>query len=153
MVISIFHIRASSGLESFKMHGLEFDKDTYYENCRFSFDSAYRAMVRLLEKAPDITAVFAMADVTAIGAIRALKDKGFNVPEDISVIGFDGIELADYYNPKLTTIKQPARELAIRGVEILFNFIDFHAGSIHETVSVDLITGESVKKLASGGEG
>ncbi len=124
-------------LESFKMHGLEFDKDTYYENCRFSFDSAYRAMVRLLEKAPDITAVFAMADVTAIGAIRALKDKGFNVPEDISVIGFDGIELADYYNPKLTTIKQPARELAIRGVEILFNFIDFHAGSIHETVSVD----------------
>ncbi len=65
---------------------------------------------------------------------------------------FDGIELADYYNPKLTTIKQPARELAIRGVEILFNFIDFHAGSIHETVSVDLITGESVKKLASGGE-
>ncbi len=63
-------------LESFKMHGLEFDKDTYYENCRFSFDSAYRAMVRLLEKAPDITAVFAMADVTAIGAIRALKDKG-----------------------------------------------------------------------------
>ena len=110
-------------------------------------------MVRLLEKAPDITAIFAMADVTAIGAIRALKDKGFNVPEDISVIGFDGIELADYYNPKLTTIKQPARELAIRGVEILFNFIDFHAGSIHETVSVDLITGESVKKLASGGEG
>ena len=140
-------------LESFKKHGLEFDKEKYYENCRFSFDSAYRAMVRLLEKAPDITAVFAMADVTAIGAIRALKDKGFNVPEDISVIGFDGIELADYYNPKLTTIKQPARELAIRGVEILFNFIDFQAGSIHETVSVDLITGESVKKLASGGEG
>ena len=140
-------------LESFKKHGLEFDKEKYYENCRFSFDSAYRAMVRLLEKAPDITAIFAMADVTAIGAVRALKDKGFNVPEDISVIGFDGIELADYYNPKLTTIKQPARELAIRGVEILFNFIDFQAGSIHETVNVDLITGESVKKLTSGGEG
>ena len=140
-------------LESFKKHGLDFDKEKYYENCRFSFDSAYRAMVRLLEKAPDITAIFAMADVTAIGAIRALKDKGFNVPEDISVIGFDGIELADYYKPKLTTIKQPARELAIRGVEILFNFIDFQAGSIHETVRVDLITGESVKKLTSGGEG
>lgn len=140
-------------MESFKEHGLEFDKEKYYENCRFSFDSAYRAMVRLLERAADITAVFAMADVTAIGAIRALKDKGLNVPGDISVIGFDGIDLADYYNPKLTTIKQPARELAIRGVEILFNFIDFHAGSIHETVGVDLITGESVKKLACGGEG
>lgn len=82
-----------------------------------------------------------------------MKDKGLYVPKDISVIGFDGIDLAEYYNPKLTTIKQPAKELAIRGVEILFNFIDFHAGSIHETVDVDLIAGESVRELISGGEG
>lgn len=144
------HQRYLGCLESFREQGLEFDKDRYYENSRFSFDSAYRAMVRLLEKAPDITAVFAMSDVTAIGAIRALKDKGLMVPEDISVIGFDGIDLADYYNPKLTTIKQPAKELAIRGVEILFNFIDFKAGSIHEIVDVDLVTGESVRELERG---
>ena len=124
-----------------------------YYTGRYSYEFGYNGMRQALEKTKGLTAVFAMADVIAIGAIRALFDEGLRVPEDISVIGFDGIELADYYNPKLTTIKQPARELAIRGVEILFNFIDFHAGSIHETVSVDLITGESVKKLASGGEG
>lgn len=144
------HQRYLGCMESFREQGLEFEKEKYYENSRFSFDSAYRAMVRLLEKAPDITAVFAMSDVTAIGAIRALKDKGLEVPKDISVIGFDGIDLADYYNPKLTTIKQPARKLAIRGVEILFNFIDFKAGSIHEIVDVDLITGESVRELVRG---
>lgn len=137
-------------LESFAQHGKEFEEEIYYENSRFSFDSAYRGMVRLLKKAPDITAVFAMSDVTAIGAIRALKDKGLEVPEDISVIGFDGIDLGDYYNPKLTTIKQPARDLAVRSVEILFNYIDFRVGRIHEVVDVDLITGESVKELRRG---
>lgn len=139
-------------LKSFEEHQMEFDHEKYYENCRFSFDSAYRAMIRLLEKAPDITAVFAMADVTAIGAIRALKDKGLRVPKDISVIGYDGIELAEYYNPKLTTIKQPAKVLATRGVEILFSFIELQAGSMHEIVAVDLMIGESVQAIASGGK-
>lgn len=142
--------RCQGCIKSFQEQGLEFHKEQYYENSRFSYDSAYRGMVRLLKKAPDITAVFAMSDVTAIGAIRALKDMGLEVPGDISVIGFDGIDLADYYNPKLTTIKQPAKELATRGVEILFNFIDFNSGSIHETVGVDLIPGESVKDLLKG---
>lgn len=137
-------------LKSHNERGLNFDKEKYYENSRFSFDSAYLAMGRLLEKAPDITAVFAMSDVTAIGAIRALKDRGLEVPRDISVIGFDGIALGDYYNPKLTTIKQPTKKLATRGIEILFNFIDLNAGSIHETLDVELVVGESVRTLGKG---
>ena len=74
------------------------------------------------------------------------------VPKDISVIGYDGIELAEYYNPKLTTIKQPAKVLATRGVEILFSFIELQAGSMHEIVAVDLMIGESVQAIASGGK-
>lgn len=57
-----------------------------------------------------------MSDVMAIGAARALKDMGKRVPEDISVIGFDGITLADYYNPKLSTIRQQYKLLARRSV-------------------------------------
>lgn len=139
-------------LESHIEHGITFDKEKYYENTHFSFDSAYQALGRLLAKAPDITAIFAMSDVTAIGAIRALKDHGLDVPEDISVMGFDGISLGEYYNPKLTTIKQPAKDLAVRGIEILFNFIDFRSGSIHETLDVELVVGESVKKVSKGGK-
>lgn len=69
-------------------------------------------MKRLIGKFPDVTAVFAMSDVMAIGAIRALRDLGYRVPEDVSVIGFDGTSLAEYYNPKLATIKQQHQTLA-----------------------------------------
>ena len=93
---------------------------------------------------PDITAVFAMSDVMAIGAIRALKDHGRKVPEDISVIGFDGIELADYYSPKLATIRQQYKLLARRSVEILFHLVDFDEEPVHEVIPFELVQGESV---------
>ena len=70
-------------------------------------------MNRLLYRNLGITAVFAMSDVMAIGAIRAIKDRGLDVPKDISIIGFDGITLADYYNPKLATIKQQSETRAV----------------------------------------
>jgi len=135
-------------LESFQEHGLEFEEEKYYEKSRFSYDSAYRATKRMMENTGDITAVFAMSDVTAIGTIRALRDMGLNVPEDISVMGFDGIMLAEYYNPKLTTIQQQHKILAARSVEILLNYIEFNADSVHEIVPFNLVQGESVKNIS-----
>lgn len=143
------HQRYLGCVESFREHGMEFE-EKYYSQSRFSYDSSYRSMQRLIEKAEDITAVFAMSDVSAIGAIRALRDMGKNVPEDISVMGFDGITLAEYYNPKLTTIQQQYKKLAARSVEILLNAIELKASSIHEVVSFKLIEGESVKNLSNG---
>ena len=102
-------------------------------------------MMHLIEKYPDLTAVFAMADVTAIGAIRALRDKGYSIPEDVSVMGFDGIPLGEYYNPKLATIKQQYKILATRSVEILFGMIELKMDAVHEMVSFELAKEESVK--------
>lgn len=133
--------------KSFEAHSQEMNADLCYEKSRFSFDSAYRAMGRLVEKYPDVTAVFAMSDVTAIGAIRALRDRGYRVPEDISVIGFDGIALADYYNPKLTTIKQQYQILATRSVEILFGQIELKMDPVHELVPFELVNGESIREI------
>ena len=133
--------------KSFEAHSQEMNADLCYEKSRFSFDSAYRAMGRLVEKYPDLTAVFAMSDVTAIGAIRALRDRGYRVPEDISVIGFDGIALADYYNPKLTTIKQQYQILATRSVEILFGQIELKMDPVHELVPFELVNGESLREI------
>lgn len=133
--------------KSFEAHSQEMNVDLCYEKSRFSFDSAYRAMGRLVEKYPDLTAVFAMSDVTAIGAIRALRDRGYRVPEDISVIGFDGIALADYYNPKLTTIKQQYQILATRSVEILFGQIELKMDPVHELVPFELVNGESIREI------
>lgn len=133
--------------ESFAAHGVALDMEHCYEKVRFSFDSAYRGMERLVAKFADVTAVFAMSDVMAIGAIRALRDKGYRVPEDISVIGFDGTTLAEYYNPKLATVKQQYQTLATRSVEILFGQIELKKDAIHEIVPFELVSGESIRVI------
>lgn len=133
--------------ESFQQHNAEFDVERCYEKVRFSFDSAYRGMKRLIAKFPDVTAVFAMSDVMAIGAIRALRDMGYRVPEDISVIGFDGTPLAEYYNPKIATIKQQYTTLATRSVEILFGQIELKKDAIHEIVPFEFVNGESIRVI------
>lgn len=134
-------------MKSFREHGIEFDEKTNYAKARFSYDSAYRAMKRLYESAGDITAVFAMSDVMAVGAIRALCDLGVKVPEEISVMGFDGIDLAEFYNPKITTIQQQHKTLAARSVKILLSSVDLNTNAVHEIVPFQLVEGESVKKI------
>lgn len=134
-------------LRSFEKHKLSFSAENHLVKARFAYDSAYRAMSHLLAKAPDITAVFAMSDVMAIGAIRAILDADKNVPADISVIGFDGIDIANYYYPKLTTIRQQYHTIALRSVEILFRAIDMKSSAVHEIIPFELACGESVIKI------
>ena len=134
-------------IRSFKKHHLTYDPTSSYGRARFSFKDSYRAMGELLKKNQKLTAVFAMSDVMAIGAIRALKDHGCDVPKDISVIGFDGITLADYYNPKLATIKQQYKLLAKRSMEILMYQIEFKRAAVHEVIPFELVAGESVGRL------
>lgn len=133
--------------QSFSEHGAVLDVEHCYEKARFSFGSACRAMKRLIGKFPDVTAVFAMSDVMAIGAIRALCDLGYRVPEDVSVIGFDGTSLAEYYNPKLATIKQQHQTLANRSIEILFGQIELKKEPIHEIVPFEFVNGESIRVI------
>lgn len=134
-------------LQSFAAAGLPFDEDTAFQSSRFSYESAYRNMTRLVQKYPAMTAAFAMSDIMAIGAIRALLDLGKNVPGDISIIGFDGIELTDYYNPKITTICQSNVALAERSVDIIIDRICKGSPATHEVVPCTLIEGASVRSL------
>ena len=85
----------------------------------------------------------AMSDVMAIGAMRALHDRGLRIPEDISVIGFDGLELGEFYTPKLTTIRQQASLLVDRGVALLLGTLERGAVARHETVPFTLAVRES----------
>ncbi len=76
----------------------------------FDAPSGHAAMTRLLEQG-DCTAVFAASDVVALGAMGALRAAGRRVPEDVSIVGFDDIPLAAYFDPPLTTVHLPAQEL------------------------------------------
>jgi DNA-binding LacI/PurR family transcriptional regulator len=83
----------------------------------------YKPMQSLLETTRDFTAIFCFNDIAAIGAIRALKDVGLRVPEDVSVVGFDDIQSAAYSTPSLTTVRQPLFEMGQRGAKILLDRI------------------------------
>ncbi len=68
----------------------------------------------LLDVSPRFTALFAFNDISALGAIRAVRDAGLRVPQDVSIVGFDDIPSAAYQNPGLTTVRQPLREMGQR---------------------------------------
>ena len=88
-----------------------------------------------------------MSDVMAIGACRKLTDMGIKVPEQISIIGFDGIELSSYTSPRLTTILQLKDELVEQGISILLDNIERNGKAIHKLIKFDFMEGESVKKI------
>jgi DNA-binding LacI/PurR family transcriptional regulator len=84
----------------------------------------YRSMQRLLARDPLPEAVVAFDDVTAYGAIRAIYEAGMRVPDNIAVVGFDDLAVSAFYNPALTTVKQPVDKLADAVSEYLVRAID-----------------------------
>ena len=127
---------------------LPFDVDRQCEPCRYSMPEAYAATKVLLKRCPDLTAIFAISDVMALGAIRALYDLGKRVPEDISVVGYDGIVIGQYSMPRLTTVRQDTQQLAERGVDALLRSIQRRSPPVHGLVPFHLIQGESVAQLS-----
>ena len=125
---------------SFEKHAIPFDGERQCEPCRYSF----AATGRLLDRNPGLTAIFALSDVMAIGAIRALRDRGYRVPEDISVMGFDGIPVGEFSVPRLATICQDTRLMAERGTDILLDRLERKLPPVYETAPFQLLAGESV---------
>jgi len=84
----------------------------------------YEVTRKLLAANEPFTALFAFNDISAIGAIRALREAGRRVPEDVSVVGFDDIQSAAFQNPGLTTVRQPLREMGVIAAETLLQRIN-----------------------------
>jgi LacI family transcriptional regulator len=98
----------------------------------------------LLNKGADFTAIVCYNDVSAIGAIRALKDHDLRVPEDISVVGFDDIESASFHNPSLTTIHQPLYRMGSMAARILLQRIRGQESSTEDSlIKPELVIRES----------
>ena len=105
----------------------------------------YSCTKGVLEKHP--TAVFAANDEMAIGLYRGLAENGVSVPDDISVVGFDDIDLAEYVTPKLTTIQQPIREIGEQATKMLFNRIQNPDTAIQTSYfGVKLVVRDSTKQ-------
>lgn len=128
-------------------NGIAFNHETQYATAKYSFEGGAEAAKVLMQRSPKITAIFTMSDVMAIGAIRSLKDMGYSVPDDVSITGFDGLDLSEYVCPRLTTIKQQKELLVQQGIEVLLDGIELHKQCEHIFVPFEFIEGESVCKL------
>ena len=83
----------------------------------------------------------------AIGAIKALAENGLTVPDDVSVAGFDGLDIAHFYNPSITTIKQPVEDMARETIKQLFMLINGKTTNKHMIFEGEIVEGESTRRI------
>ena len=114
----------------------------------YSLENGYMVTKEFLEKQIPCTAIFAISDMLAIGAGKALSDAGYRVPEDISLTGFDGVEIGKYVIPSLTTLKQPVDSMARETARILFDIIGKKAKHQHCVFDGELVVRDSAMPRA-----
>jgi len=106
-----------------RKHGIEQDPDLIVSG-DYQMQSGYVAGCALLKQPHRPTAVFAFNDLMAFGVLRAAADNGINVPGDLSLVGFDNIEMAAYSIPTLTTVSQSKEEIAAKAFALLMRIIN-----------------------------
>jgi LacI family transcriptional regulator len=113
----------------------------------FTAKNGYTVMKELLESGEDFTAVYAISDLTAFGAYKAISEAGKKIPDDYSVVGFDGIDLTEYMTPSLTTMAQPKEDLAKATVQLLMQEIDGVETEKKVVFDAAFIERDSVRKI------
>ena len=108
--------------EALKSAGIPFKKE-YVLNAENSIEGGYLAGKKYIELTPRPQAVFATSDLLAIGLIDAMKDNGLAVPDDMAVVGFDNIRMANIVEPTLTTVEKPLHKMGVLGARLLFDLI------------------------------
>jgi len=113
-------LRYKGYLSALEEYGIPFNSD-YVALGEHGEETAYKLTLRLLELAEPPTGIFAMSDIQAVGCIQAIREAGLRVPEDISVIGFDDVQLSRYLG--LTTIRQHLEQSGYLGMQILLDML------------------------------
>lgn len=114
---------------------------------KYSRKGAYEVITELLKSGNKFTAIFAVSDIMAVGAAKAVIDYGLRIPEDISIIGFDGMDESKYYNPSITTVKQPKKHMAEVGINLLLGLINGEKNNEHIILDTELIERGSCRDL------
>jgi len=116
------------------------------EEC-YTMENGYRMMNRVLNEKLEFTAVYAISDSIAIGACKAIFEHGMRMPAEYCIAGYDGLDIARYYNPSITTIRQPVEEMAKATIKILFDVIKDKAEHQKKVFKAELVEGESTRKV------
>ena len=120
---------------------INLDKDKIFLQ-NYTIETGYKGTVSLLEKT-NIDGICCGNDLIAIGAIKALKERGIKVPQDVKVIGFDDISISKYMDPPLTTIRQPIYEMGEEAVGMLIDVINNKEMEMSKVLKTELIVRET----------
>ncbi|HXF38032.1 MAG TPA: LacI family DNA-binding transcriptional regulator [Actinomycetota bacterium] len=121
--------------------------------CEETLEAGHAAAAALLERPEAPTAVIAYSDLVAIGVIRGLHAAGVRVPEDVSVVGYDDIEVAAFVEPPLTTVRQPKVEMGRRAMDRVLGTRTARSGPLHEVLPGELIVRASTAPPPAGRDG
>lgn len=119
----VSNIRKQGYLDALEEIGIP-SKENYIMNGQYDENTAKKTALSFLINTPEITAIFCASDVMAIGVLNAAKELGLKVPEQLSIIGFDDIPLAQYTTPPLTTIAQSPYTMATCSTQLLISMIE-----------------------------
>jgi len=144
---SISQLRYKGYLAALRENGIAFDEALLAETGSYEMPEAYRSTEQLLERKADFTALFTLSDTMAMAAMKALSDHGRRVPEDCSVIAIDGLVTSEYAIPTLTTMVQPAEEMARESVRILVDMLHGRASARHVRLDAPLRRGGSIRSI------
>jgi LacI family transcriptional regulator len=144
---AISQLRYQGYVKALNDCGLALDEELVISAGTFFIRDAYQATAAKLAQGCDFTALFAISDNMAMGAMRALREAGRKVPEDCSVIGIDGIGLSNYCIPTLTTMVQPAERMGCESVSILLDMVEHGAPPRQIHLDTVLRQGGSVRAI------
>lgn len=145
---SISELRYHGFLKALEDHGIPTDENLIEETggC-FEMPETYEGVCRLLKRTEDFTAMFLLSDTAAMAGMKALEDHGRRIPEDVSVIAIDGLNVSEYAIPTLTTLIQPAEEMGQESVRILMNMLKDPHYTRHRLLDALMREGASVRSI------
>lgn len=138
--------RLSAYRKALEENGIPYDPQ-FVEECKFDMECGFSVTKKILARNLGFTAVFAASDYIAIGAAKAILVSGLSIPDDISMVGFDGVEETEYFHPSLDTVKQPGMEMIDRGISMLFDLLSDDAKTEHLILNASLVRRGSCKAL------
>lgn len=113
----------------------------------YDYSGAYRVTKEIINNRKDITAIFSISDIMAVGAAKSVIDQGLKVGKDISIMGFDGMDISKYYNPGITTVKQPKKNMANNSIDLLLALLAKKEDHKHIIFETKIIERESCKEV------
>ncbi|MFC3747976.1 LacI family DNA-binding transcriptional regulator [Paenibacillus sp. GCM10012306] len=135
--------REAGYIKAIEGFGMSINENWFVHGDDFFEPSGYAAMQQLIQSGPLPKAIFAASDLLALGAIRALKEHGLRIPEDIAIIGCDDIEACKYTTPTLTTVRQNKERLGILAAHMLYDLINNQSEGGSFVVEPALVVRES----------